>query len=81
MRPLVCAICDVDLEENEGGVIYYKKRFSDKVWDRKMNRINGVGHPPYAEWFCGKHYDRAKELEDLTIDKALTKIREEEDEK
>ncbi|NPE09587.1 MAG: hypothetical protein GNW80_14975 [Asgard group archaeon] len=78
MRPPVCVICDVDLEENEGGVIYYKKRFSDKVWDRKMNRINGVGHPPYAEWFCGKHYDRAKELEDLTIDKALIKIREEE---
>lgn len=78
MRPPVCAICDIDLEENEGGVIYYKKRFSDKVWDRKMNRINGVGHPPYAEWFCGKHHDRAKELEDLTIDKALAKMREEE---
>jgi len=78
MRPPVCGICDQDLEENEGGVIHFKKRFSDKVWDRKMNRIKGVGHPPYAEWFCGKHFDKAKELETLTIDKAMTKIREEE---
>ncbi|MBK5113613.1 MAG: hypothetical protein KGD59_10625 [Candidatus Heimdallarchaeota archaeon] len=77
MRPPVCAICDRDLEENDGGVIYFKKRFSDKVWDRKMNRIQGVGHPPYAEWLCGKHFDRAKELEELTIDKAISKINEE----
>jgi hypothetical protein len=77
MRPPVCAICDRDLEESDGGVIYFKKRFSDKVWDRKMNRIQGVGHPPYAEWFCGKHFDRVKELEELTIDKAISKINEE----
>ena len=77
MRPPVCVICDKDLEEKEGGVVYFKKRFSDKVWDRKMKRINGVGHPPYAEWFCGKHYERAKELVDLTINEAITKIREE----
>jgi hypothetical protein len=75
MRPPVCAICDEDLMEDEGGIIYFKKRFSDKVWDRKMERIHGVGHPPYAEWFCEKHITLAKEVEHLTIDKALQEIR------
>ncbi|NHJ46995.1 MAG: hypothetical protein FK733_04325 [Asgard group archaeon] len=77
MRPPVCAICDEDIDENEGGLIYFKKRFSDKVWERKMERIEGVGHPPYAEWFCKKHYSKAKEHKGLTIDKAFAKIREE----
>jgi hypothetical protein len=78
MRPPVCVICDEDIGENEGGLVYFKKRFSDRVWERKMERIEGVGHPPYAEWFCERHYLKAKELENLTIDKALNKIHEEE---
>ncbi len=75
MRPPVCTICDEDLEEGEGGIVYFKKRFSDKVWDRKMERIHGVGHPPYAEWFCEKHIKLAKGFQHLTIDKALQEIR------
>jgi len=81
MRPPVCAVCDKDLEENEGGLIYFKERFSDRVWQRKMNRIHGVGHPPNAEWFCADHYPRAKELQDLTIDKAMAILLKEEEEK
>jgi len=77
MRPPVCGICDHNLEEKEGGVIYFKKRFSDKVWDSPMKRIHGTGHPPNAEWFCNKHYPRAKELQELTIDKAMALMREE----
>ena len=76
MRPPVCAICDRDLDENEGGVVYFKKRFSDKVWDRKMKRIHGVGHPPYAEWFCEKHIALAREVEDQIINVAISIIRE-----
>ncbi|MBN1330303.1 MAG: hypothetical protein JXA54_12590 [Candidatus Heimdallarchaeota archaeon] len=67
----MCRICDKDLDENEGGLVSFKKRFSDKVWERKMKRIHGVGHPPYMDWFCEKHYQRAKDLKDLTIDKAM----------
>ena len=78
MEPPICIICDIDLDENEGGLIYFKKRFSDKVWDRKINRIGGTGHPPYAAWFCNQHYPKAKKLENLTIDKALSIIRKEE---
>ena len=81
MRPPVCCICDKDLDENEGGVIYFKKRFSDLVWDRKMKRTNRVGHPPYAEWFCEKHYQRANEMTNQTIDKAIAQIIKEEKEK
>ncbi|HUT80711.1 MAG TPA: hypothetical protein VMZ29_05855 [Candidatus Bathyarchaeia archaeon] len=78
MRPPTCGICDKDLDENEGGLVSFKKRFSDRVWERKMKRINGVGHPPYSEWFCRKHYQQAKDLKDQTIDKAMSVIRSKE---
>lgn len=79
MRPPECAICGKEFEPGEkGGIIYFKKRFSDRVWERKMKRIDGVGHPPYAEWFCSEHYPQAEELKDQTIDKAMAKLREKE---
>ncbi|MFW9922630.1 MAG: hypothetical protein ACFFDW_04985 [Candidatus Thorarchaeota archaeon] len=82
MRPPECRICNKDVDLNgKGGLIYFKKRFSDRVWERKMNRIHGVGHPPYADWFCEEHHTRAKELSNLTIDKAMMIMREEEKEK
>jgi hypothetical protein len=34
-----------------------------------------TGHPPYADWFCAEHYKGAKELENLTIDEALKRLR------
>lgn len=36
-----------------------------------MEKKGMVGHPPYAEWFCGEHYKKAKELKNLTVDKAM----------
>lgn len=72
MKSPICRICDKNLaEENEGGLIYFKKRLSDIEWEKRMEDIRGVGHPPYAEWFCKKHYDKANELKHLTIDEAL----------
>ncbi len=72
MKPPICRICDKTLEgQDDGGLIYFKKRLSDIQWERRMQEIRGFGHPPNAEWFCRKHYDKAKELEELTIDKAL----------
>ena len=73
MRPPICCICDKKLVDlDEGGLIYFKKRLSDIEWGKKMEEIGGVGHPPYAEWFCKKHYKKANELRHLTRDKALT---------
>ena len=72
MRPPICSACDKKLESmDDGGLIYFKKRPSDKEWDRHMEEINGVGHPPYAEWFCKDHYKKAWDLKHLTIDKAM----------
>jgi hypothetical protein len=72
MKPPICCICHKRLDNSdEGGLIYFKKRPSDKKWDKKMEEEGMVGHPPYAEWFCGDHYAKAKELKDFTIGKAL----------
>jgi len=70
MKPPICCICDKRLDPDEGGLIYFKKRPLYKTILHKEE--NGmVGHPPYAEWFCRDHYSKAKELEDLPIDKAM----------
>ena len=74
MRPPICCICHKRLDKDEGGLIYFKKRLSDKKWDKRMEESGMVGHPPYAEWFCGDHYAKAKELKELIIDEALKMI-------
>lgn len=72
MKPPVCRICDKKLADmNDGGLVYFKKRQSDIEWEKRMEEISGVGHPPYAEWFCKKHYKKANELKQLYIDEAL----------
>lgn len=83
MKPPICSICDKRLKYNkisseEGGdIVYFKKRKSDIKRHKHMEEIGGVGHPPEAEWFCGKHLKRAKELKDKTIDEAMKLLRKE----
>lgn len=72
MRLPIYGICNKEMEPDEGGLIYFKKRPSDIEWDKIMEETGLVGHPPYAEWFCNKHYKKAKKLENLTIDEALS---------
>jgi len=74
MRPPICGICDKDIEGDEGGLIYFAKRPSDIEWDRRAEDPHFVGHPPYAEWFCGEHYVKAKEFSHLTLREAIKKI-------
>ncbi len=72
MKPPICCICHKRLDyPDDGGLIYFKKRQSDREWERKMEEKGMVGHPPYAEWFCGEHYKKAKELKNLTINEAM----------
>lgn len=72
MKPPICCICGQRLDyPDEGDLIYFKKRPSDEEWDKLMEENGMTGHPPYAEWFCGDHYAKAKELKDLPIDKAF----------
>jgi len=72
MKPPVCAVCDKELDLNDGGLIYFKKRPSDWRWHKKIKKSGFTGHPPYAEWFCSLHYKQAKQIMHYTIDKALT---------
>ncbi len=75
MRPPICSICDKRLDSPEdGGLIYFKKRASDREWEERMEKEGMVGHPPFAEWFCGDHYKKAFELKDLTIDNAMKQL-------
>ena len=75
MRPPICRIWDKELaEKDDGGLIYFKKRQSDIEWEKRMEKIGGTGHPPYAEWFCKKHYQKANELKHLTIDEAFKNL-------
>jgi hypothetical protein len=77
MKPPICAICMVKFDPiNTGGLIHFKLRQSDKEWRERMDKIHGTGHPPESAWFCEKHFPRAKELSDLTIDKAFQQLRE-----
>jgi len=76
MKPPICCICDKRLDyPNDRGLIYFKKRPADREWEERMEREGMVGHPPFAEWFCGDHYKKAFELKDLTINKALTQLK------
>ena len=76
MKPPVCCICDKRLDyPDEGGLIYFEKRSSDKKWDKRMEEKGMVGHPPYAEWFCKDHYEKANELKDLAIDEAMKQLK------
>jgi len=71
MKPPICNVCDKDFGPEEGGLVYFAKRPSDIEWEKRMRRIQGQGHPPWAAWFCGDHYDRARELSHLTIGEAM----------
>ncbi len=77
MKPPYCSICDKFIDQNdEGGLVYFKKRKSDIEWEKRMEQEGMVGHPPYAAWFCKEHYQQAKKLSDLTINQAFEKIKE-----
>lgn len=76
MRPPICRVCNKRMEEDDkGGLIYFAKRPSDEEWGEKMKEKGWIGHPPYADWFCEDHYDKAKEFSHLSIDKAMKEMK------
>jgi len=76
LRPPECAVCGKEFFD-EGGLIYFKKRDSDIQWDEKMKKNNMIGHPPYAEWFCGEHIKIAQKYKFMTITDAMQEITKE----
>lgn len=75
MRPPICVLCGKYLEAGEGGLIYFKERPSDLEWIQRMKEKGMVGHPPYAEWFCGEHISEAEKLSHLTVDQAIRQLK------
>ena len=77
MKPPICIICYKEfLDSDEGGLVYFKKSMSDKRWIKAMKVESLTGHPPYADWFCGEHYEAAKELSHLTLAEAREILKE-----
>ena len=59
------------------GPAYFQKTASDKEWDKRCEDEGFVGHPPYAEWFCEKHFLIAKKYSALPKRVALVSIKRE----
>lgn len=74
MKPPVCEICGKALKEKEGGLVYFRKTEADRQWDMEMEDAHLKGDPPYAGWFCKKHYGDACGLTNFSIDDALREI-------
>ena len=76
MKPPICRICTTRFShEKEGGIVSFKKTKANLKWEKKVEKKGIVEHPPYMEWFCGKHFDAAKKLEHLYLNEALDKLR------
>ena len=76
MRPPECAVCDLDLDPNEGGgLVSFCRQPSDEDWYRRSEAEPGfVGHPPNVEWFCANHIDAARKLKHLSLREALQQL-------
>ncbi|MCA9563049.1 MAG: hypothetical protein KC561_06150 [Myxococcales bacterium] len=77
MRPPICDICGADALDNGGGLVRFALRPSDQRWlDRAEADPDFVGHPPNQEWYCGEHIEAARALDQLAIDEATAKLRD-----
>lgn len=75
MMPPICQICDeaFDLAE-DAGLVEFALRPEDQQWIEEMERRGMVGHPPYARWFCQRHYAEARRLAHLNVVEALLQL-------
>lgn len=74
MMPPECCICDKDFPPQEGGLIYFEEDEHDKVFNKRFEDKEIVGHPSNAFWFCEKHYPIAKNFMHLTKKEAFKEI-------
>jgi hypothetical protein len=75
MMPPICCVCDERFDDlDNGGLVQFKRRPEDEVWDLHMSDSGMTGHPPYVKWFCPAHFAEGKALEDLTVDVALARL-------
>ncbi|MHA1682167.1 MAG: hypothetical protein ACTSUE_14615 [Promethearchaeota archaeon] len=74
MRPPECAYCGV---EEDCELVSFKKGEKDLEWEARMEKIGGVGHPPWVDWFCKEHAVVAKKYTQMKRKEAWIKIKEE----
>ena len=76
MKPPICVICYKEFtDSDEGGLVYFEKSKSDERWIKAMKVEGLTGHPPYADWFCEKHFEAARKLEHLHLHEAMRELR------
>lgn len=76
MKPPICAIFDHDFGASisEGGLVHFKLTEADILYNKRFEQSGFFGHPAGAYWFCKKHYEKAKEYQELTFSEAIKKI-------
>jgi len=76
MKPPVCCVCQRSFDPpRRGDLVRFARTEADKQWDEDAKSKGFTGHPPYAEWFCDRHLAAARNLQYLTLEKALPALR------
>jgi hypothetical protein len=75
MMPPNCSICREDCFE-DGKLVYFAETEEDKIGNERLRQPGFTGHPPNAFWFCGKHFEEAAKLENLTKYEAFKVLKE-----
>jgi hypothetical protein len=77
MRPPFCAVCDepVDPFGERGGLVSFARDPQDADWYERAKKPGFVGHPPHQEWFCDRHGEPARRLQNHRRTAALATLR------
>lgn len=77
MRPPICALCDRDIDPDQGGLVEFAKTGGDDAWyERARQDPDFVGTPPNIDWFCAEHFEAASALSESSRQEALDELRE-----
>lgn len=82
MRPPRCVVCKKGFRgrPEEGGLLSFKLSEKDKSYNERFKQPGFVGHPRGKDWFCGKHYEKAKTYRHLTLSEAIQQLKDSDEE-
>jgi hypothetical protein len=81
MRPPICEICDVRIEDeglnlpDHGGLVEFKPSVEDKEVIARMQIKGWTGHPPNMGWFCKLHIAEARAIRHMSLKEAMLLLR------
>lgn len=70
VKPPICQVCHVRFRPDEGGLVEFAMRPSDRAWQARRVK----GHPPWKAWYCRDHLEAARARSHLTIDAATSQL-------